>query len=233
MANIYYSPENKAEFRGVNTLAKEANKSGEHKITRKQVKSYLEQQEIYTTHVHKKRPKFFTRLTVPGSNWQVDADVAYFDFKSKYRFVLAVQDVFSRKVAVKTLTNIKAGMVTNALMKLVLQLKGTRYMRFDRGGEFANKLMAKALSKTGIKFFFSYEPRKANYVKRFFRTMKDRIFKIMQRWGTRQWQNILPDVINMYNNSKHSSLVIAPADVNNKHGESKLWFKFKQQRLCD
>ena len=63
--------------------------------------------------------------------------------------------------------------------------------------------------------------------------MKDRIFKIMQRRGTRQWQNILPDVINTYNNSTHSSLGIAPADVSNKDTESKLWFKFKQQRVSN
>lgn len=227
---IYYDIQHPASYSGINAIEKVVNKDRNVKINRKQITDYLKEQEIYTTHVDRKNPKHFTPVTVPSSNWMMDADVAYFDFKGEHKYVLGVKDVFSRRVAATPLKNIKASTVSKALMTLITELGGTYSVRFDRGSEFRNAITTKALNSANIKYIYAFNPHKANYIERFFRQMKEKMFKAMTRTSNTKWEKMLPDIIKSYNNTENRSIGMTPNEAS-KDEESRIWFRLKADRL--
>ena len=66
--------------------------------------------------------------------------------------------------------------------------------------------------------YSTYNEGKSVVAERFIRTLKNKLNKHMMATGKNVYYDVLDDVVNKYNNTKHSTIKIKPIDVgdNNK-----------------
>ena len=88
----------------------------------------------------------------------------------------------------------------------------------DQGGEFYNNGFEKLLSDNDINMHSTYNEGKSVVAERFTRTLKNKLYKHMTATGKNVYYVVLDDVVNKYNNTKHSTIKMKPIDVgdNNK-----------------
>ncbi len=236
LSKIYYDPSHLAAYGGVKVLKDFVDQDGRYKITKDDVRSFLEKQEIYSTHVSKKHAKSFYGMTSLGPNQVLDVDSAYFDFATgvnDYKHFIVLIDTFSKKLRAVPVRNLKAATVKNALMPLIRDMNGTRFLRHDAGTEYKNSTLAKALDQANIRSIVSQPPHKSSVSERAIKTIKSKLYKHMQKTGSKKWAEILPKVVESYNNRKHRSLLGGKLSPNEVEGDKipKLWFYYKQQRM--
>ena len=81
--------------------------------------------------------------------------------------------------------------------------------------------------------YSTYNEGKSVVAERFIRTLKNKLYKHMTATGKNVYCDVLDDVVNKYNNTKHSTIKTTPIDVrdNNKrvyideHNEKDCKFK--------
>ena len=76
--------------------------------------------------------------------------------------------------------------------------------QFDEGKEFYNVGVRDLLTKNNIE---------AAIVERFNRTLKTSMWKYFYSTGTHTWIDVLDDLTDNYNHSKHRTIMMKPADV--------------------
>ena len=66
--------------------------------------------------------------------------------------------------------------------------------------------------------YSTYNEGKSVVAERFIRTLKNKLYKLMTATGKNVYHDVLDDVVNKYNNTKHSIIKMKPIDVgdNNK-----------------
>lgn len=205
--NLYARPEK---------LYNELKKEG---FSKRQIKSYLQEKDVYTLHYPIK--KNFPRNKYLVSNidelWEIDlVDMReYTKFNNNHSFILTVIDVFSKYAYVQPLKNKSAIEVTKALAKIIKESnKIPEKIQSDHGKEFQNAVFKNFLKNKKIKQYVSYSPIiKCAVIERFNRTLKDKIFKYFTHKKTKRYIDVLETIINVYNNSKHSTIRMSPAEV--------------------
>ena len=118
---------------------------------------------------------------------------------SKYAFVIPLKD--------------KKGIsIVNAFNKIIKQSnrKPTKIW-VDQGGEFYNgefynNVFEKWLSDNDINMYSTYNEGKSVVAERFIRTLKNELYKHMTATGKNICYDVLDDVVNKYNNTKHSTI---------------------------
>ena len=76
--------------------------------------------------------------------------------------------------------------------------------------------------------YSTYNEGKSVAAERFIRTLKNKLYKHMTATGKNVYYDVLDDIVNEYNNTKHSTIKMKPKDVgNNKrvHIEKRSRFK--------
>ena len=128
------------------------------------------------------------------------------DLYSKYAFVIPLKD--------------KKGIsIVNAFNKIIKQSnRKPNKIWVDQGGEFYDNVFEKWLSDNKIIMYSTYNEGKSVVAERFIRTLKNKLYKHMTATGKKVYYDVLDDVINKYNNTKHSTIKMKPIDVkdNNK-----------------
>lgn len=89
----------------------------------------------------------------------------------------------------------------------------------DKGKEFYNKDV-KAL---GVELYSTENEEKSCVVERWNRTMKEKMFKYFSANSTRKYVDILDELVNRYNNTRHSSIKMTPVEASKKKNESIVW----------
>ena len=85
----------------------------------------------------------------------------------------------------------------------------------DQGSAFKNETFQKLLDKHNIQIIFALGH--APFVEVFNKTIKTELIKYMNLRNTKNWRDFLPQVLEAYNNTKHSAIGIAPNEVNSKN----------------
>lgn len=127
------------------------------------------------------------------------------------RYILVVMDVKSRyawalpqekKDAESTMSNIE----------FIMDEMGVKpkYIWADQGKEFYNKKLGELLKKEGIKLYSTFGDHKAAMIERFNRTLKTWMYKEFTANNDNDWLSILDELIEKYNDKKHSSIGISP-----------------------
>ena len=199
-------------FSGVQNLLKNAKKINPT-INRKDVKSFLEKQDSYT--LHKITKKKFTRRKVlaPKPGIIASCDLAEMSQLSKYnngyKYILIFIDIFSRLGQAIPMKNKDGKTTANALRKILDSgyFNNLSRLNSDEGKEFYNRHVKELLESKGI-ILYSVSSReiKASLAERLIRTIKGKLYRYMTHNNTRRYIDILPDIIESYNNSSHSSL---------------------------
>ena len=125
---------------------------------------------------------------------------------SKYAFVIPLKD--------------KKGIsIANAFNKIIKQSsRKPNKIWVDQGGEFYNHVFEKWLSDNDINMYSTYNEGKSVVAERFIRTLNNKLYKHMTATGKNIYYDVLDDVVNKYNNTKHIkhiTIKMKPTDVKN------------------
>ena len=120
---------------------------------------------------------------------------------SKYAFVIPLKDH-------------QGISIVNAFNKMIKQSnREPNKIWVDQGGEFYNHVFKKWLSDNDIIMYSTYNEGKSVVTERFIRTLKNKLYKHMTATGKNVYYNVLDDIVNEYNNNKHSTIKMKPIDV--------------------
>ena len=153
--------------------------------------------------------------------WGVDlADMQSLSRKNKgIKYLLCAIDLFSKYASIIPLKDKKGISVVNAFNKIIKQSnRKPNKIWVDQGGQFYNDVFEKWLSDNNIIMYSTYNEGKSVVAERFIRTLKNKLYKYMTAIGKKVYYDVLDDVVNKYNNTKHSTIKMKPIDVgdNNK-----------------
>ena len=219
---LYFTASNPSAFGGKDRFIEAVkNKFGSNKKLLARAEAWLQGVDTYTRHkpALTGRTKQRRPIVVSGINscWQID--LTDLNFIKKYndnkRFILFVVDVFSRFAYVKMLKDKSGQIVAQALEEIFQSSKHVpMYIQSDLGKEFYNSSFKKLMKQYNIHHYHT-ENRdiKASIVERLQRTIKDKLYRYFTHSGGYRYVEALPKIIQSYNNSTHSSINIAPADV--------------------
>ena len=167
--------------------------------------------------------------------WGVDlADMQSLSRKNKgIKYLLCGIDLYSKYAFVIPLENKKGISVTNGFNKIIKQSKRKpNKIWVDQEGEFYNNVFKKWLSDNDIIIYSTYNEGKSVVAERFIITLKSKLYKHMTAIGKNVYYDVLDDVVNKYNNTKHSTIKMKPIDVGNskrvyidEHNEKRSRFK--------
>jgi len=135
------------------------------------------------------------------------------------KYLLTVIDVFSKYgwiVPLKSKTGVEVAEAFNTIFK-----EGRRPDKLwvDKGKEFYNRNV-KAL---GVELYSTENEEKSCVVERWNRTMKEKMFKYFTANNTRRYVDVLDEMVKKYNNTRHSSIKMAPVEASKKQNEKLVW----------
>ena len=161
------------------------------------------------------------RVLVSGIDKIWAADLADMTALSKdnegVNFLLLVIDIFSKYGWIVPLKNKKGETVANAL-KTIFKERKPEKLWTDKGKEFYNKDV-----KDLIELYSTENEEKSSIVERWIRTMKEKMWKYFTDNNTYNYMNILPELVEDYNNTVHSSIKMTPIDASKKKNELTVW----------
>lgn len=113
--------------------------------------------------------------------------------------------------------------VTNAMKSIIKSIgKPIRNLHVDNGREFFNISMRKMLQKYNINIYSTYSTKKAAIVERFNRTLKNKMWKQFSLQGSYKWINILQNIVDSYNHTRHRTIKMEPASVSYENEQNLL-----------
>ena len=138
---------------------------------------------------------------------------AFSKYNQGYNFILVVIDIFSKYGWAIPLKN-KEGKTVAEALKTIFEERKPAKMWVDKGKEFYNKDV-----KDLIELYSTENEEKSSVVERWIRTMKEKMWKYFTDNNTYTYMDILPDLVNDYNNTRHSSIKITPVEASKKKNE--------------
>jgi transposase InsO family protein len=225
LRSIYYDAANPASYAGVDKLYKAARQR--HPVSKREVKEWLSGELTYTLHKPARRRFKRNRIVVSHVNEQFQADLVdmqqFTGKNNQYRYILTAIDVFSKYAWAVPLKNKFGSSIRRGLMK-IFKDRTPLNLQTDKGTEFTNKGVQDLLKRNGIHYFTSHNSYiKCAVVERFNRTLKARMFRYFTKIGKRRYIEVLPKLIDAYNNSVHRSIKMRPVDVG-EHNEREVFF---------
>lgn len=155
-----------------------------------------------------------------GDTFQADlVDMSpYSDVNRGYKYLLTAIDIFSKvgfAVGLKTKSTVE---VTKAFKRVLDTFgKPVKNVMTDRGTEFISKEFKRLMEERKINFYNVTTKIKAGICERFNKTLKNLMYKNFGYQGSYNWIDHIDELINKYNNTKHSTIKMAPNKVRKKH----------------
>jgi len=228
LKNIYYDPSHAASFQGVQKLYNQVRKEGKFKLTKNQIKDWLQSQEPYSLHKSVKREFRRGQVVVAGIDDQFEADlisfIPYAAANDGIQFLLVVIDTFSRFAWVEPLKNKTAENTIQAFKNIFSQGRVPKKIRTDRGREFTSYKVKEFMNEKSIKQIFTGNEKQANYAERLIKTLKNKLHRYMTFNRTARYVDVLKNIVKSYNNTFHKGIYETPVNVS-KENEKKLWWQ--------
>lgn len=187
-------------------------------LSQKEVTEFLEKQDIYSKHKPLRRNFLRRRVIAPCANNQLQADLADMrNMPSKgYKYILTVIDVFSKYAHAIPLKSKKPEEVIEAFKTIFSKHEPPKLLQTDNGCEFTGRKFQDYLKTIGVKWFATKNMDiKAPIVERFNRTLKEKMYKCFSSLEglNKNWVDLLPKLLENYNNSYHSSIKMTPTEA--------------------
>lgn len=230
--NYYYTPSFTSALGGIAPLKRKL-LSEKNAAIAKNAEMWLRGQDTYTLHRPVKR-KFQRRKTIVsgfGQQLQMDLiDVRLLkDDNDGYVFILTAIDVFSKKAWAVPLKS-KTGKEVADVIKGILSDYSVKACQTDRGREFTNSTVQAIFKEMRVHHFSTRDDTmKAAVVERFNRTLQNYMYRWFTKVGTRRYIDVLPELVDSYNSRFHSSIGMAPNDVNTDNQED-VWMRLYQDK---
>ena len=146
-------------------------------------------------------------------------------FNRGIKYLLAVIDVFSKYGYLIPLKD-KTGKSVASALKTIFKERKPEKMWVDKGKEFYNKDV-----KELIKLYSTENEEKFSVVERWIRTMKEKMWNYFTDNNTNRYVDILPDLVEDYNNTRHSSIKMTPVEASKKKNELTVWRNLYPEHL--
>ena len=179
---------------------------------------------ILADELHKPVIKKFNKRKVysqfKDNIWGVDlADMQPLRKKNKsIKYLLCAIDLYSKYAFVIPLKDKKGISIVNGFNKIIKQSnRKPNKIWVDQGSEFYNSVFKKWLSVNDIIMYSTYNEGKSVVAERFIRTLKNKFYKHMTATVKNVYYDVLDDIVNEYNNTKHSTIKMKPKDVGNNN----------------
>lgn len=170
--------------------------------------------------LHRDARKNFTRRrsVMRGIADTLQADLIELPTNRQMKYCLTVIDTFSKMAYVRPLKS-KSGLEVVRAMKSVLESieRPVKNLQVDMGKEFYNKDMTHLLQINHINRYSTFSSKKAAIVERFNRTLKKKLYEQFSFRGNYKWLDIIQKLVDEYNNTKHSTIKMAPNEVNSEN----------------
>ena len=99
-----------------------------------------------------------------------------------------------------------------------------KYIWVDESKEFYNEDMTAWLKDGNINRYSTHGEHKSAIAERFNRTLKDRMWRRFTADNTRNWIDMLDDLVSKYNTSYHNTIRMRPVDASKKkQNETEVW----------
>ena len=177
---------------------------------------------ILANELHKPVIKKFYKRKVSSqfkdNIWGVDlADMQSLSRKNKgIKYLLCAINLYIKYAFVIPLKDKKGISIVNAFDKIIKQSeRKPNKIWVDQGGEFYNNVFKKWLSDNDIIMYSTHNEGKSVVAERFIRTLKNKLYKHMMTTGKNIYYDVLDDIVNKYNNTKHNTIKTKPTDVKN------------------
>ena len=135
-----------------------------------------------------------------------------------------VLDLFSTYGWIVPLKDKKGETVTKAFKTIFKEGRKPQYLWTDKGKEYYNKYLKELLKKDNITLYSIENEEKSSVCERWNRTIKTKMWKQFTVQGNTVYLDILPKILKQYNNTKHSSIKMAPAEASKKKNQSAVYF---------
>ena len=163
------------------------------------------------------------RVLVSGNNeiWAADlADMrALSEENDGINFLLLVIDTFNKYGWIVPLKDKKGETIVKAL-KDIFKESGRRPAKLwtDKGREFFNKDV-----RDLVYLYATENEEKSSIAERWIRTMKEKMFKYFTDYKTNRYIDVLPDLVEDYYNTVHSSTKLTPVEASKEENKLKVW----------
>lgn len=167
------------------------------------------------------------RTQMRGIHDTIQADlvemIPYAKENGGYVYILTAINIFSKKAYARPLKSKTGQEVEKALESILNSIGHTiKHIHTDRGKEFYNSTVLAMLKHLHIHLYSTFSTMKAAIVERFNRTLKNRMWKEFSLRGTYKWIDILPKLIDEYNNTRHRTIKMRPNDVDERNEQQLL-----------
>jgi len=130
---------------------------------------------------------------------------------NRYKYAMVCIDTFTKKADMEPMKDKEAKTCNTAIEKIFNRLGIPESIYSDEGSEFTNKSFLQILEKHKIEII--YATNHAPFVESFNRTIKRMLTNYMEANEISSWAAVYRDVLNAYNNTKHSTTKFAPNDI--------------------
>jgi hypothetical protein len=89
-----------------------------------------------------------------------------------------------------------------------------KLLHTDFGGEYINSTFKKLIDKLNIHHFNTFTHLKASIAERVIRTLRQKLGWYFTKRGNYKWIDIIDDIVDVYNNTKHSTTKFKPIEIN-------------------
>ena len=140
-----------------------------------------------------------------------------------YHYLLTGIDTFTRFGFCEPLKNKKSNTVLNGFKRMMrTAVKYPNSVVSDSGSEFINTKFIEFCRNNSIKCSQNFTSVHAPYVERYNRSIKNKIYAFMDGNNTERFIDVLPDIINTYNNTIHRMIGLTPKEAEKKKITAKL-----------
>jgi hypothetical protein len=214
LASIYYEASNPASYGTVEKLWNAA----QRRYPFKDVDRWLRAQDVYTLHKSRRSRFKRSRYFVPsmGNLYQCDlCDMRNLrTYNQGNKFILTVIDAFSKKAWAFPMKKKRAVDIIEGFSKIFETAPKPVFIQSDKGREFTANSVQEYFRQMGIKHYTTQNPdTKAAIIERFHRTLKAKMYKYFSFESTLNYIDILPKLLESYNNTVHSATNKAPNDI--------------------
>jgi hypothetical protein len=184
-----------------------------HKITKKQVKEFLDKKDEEQILKQNKTPAASGHIVAmfPNSVWQLDIFILkkYEKYNKNYSDILCAVDVFSRKVYIEKMKNKEAQTVTDAFRSILKVADNIpQVLVSDTDSSFTSREFKKLIEKEKINNVFVPigDHNSLGIIDRFARTLKQQLAKIFVITKKSNWVDYIDSIVHNYNNKPHSGI---------------------------
>lgn len=184
---------------------------------------------IAELHRPAEKPKEYRKVVVNGINdtWGLDLAVltSFAAVNNGYNYWFVCEDIFSRYCWAVPIRKKSAKATMDALQVVLDSVGGIppRAIWADLERGWYGKDWGQALRNNDVELYTTYSPVGVAPVERLIRTLKNRLWPLMEAAGSYKWVDLLPKVVHDYNNTVHSALGMTPQQATDPANEAALW----------